>query len=58
MADAKQAKPEPVRLVVRVHIPSVDPNVVGELHAAVKEAVKPYAGAEIELSVLPIVRTM
>jgi len=58
MAEDKKVKVDPVRVIVRVHIPSVDPGLIGELHTLVKSVVKPYAGAEVELSVLPAVRVM
>jgi len=54
----KKIKVETVRVIVRVHIPSVDPGLIGELHTIIKNVVMPYAGAEVELSVLPAVRVM
>jgi len=58
MPEEKKVKVEPVRLVVRIHIPSVDPGLIGDLHSTVKAAVKSFSGAEIELNVLPTVRSM
>ena len=53
MAEQKKPKVELVRVIVRVHIPSVDPGEAGGVHAAITEAVSSFPAAEIELSIMP-----
>ena len=53
MATEKKTKVEKVRVIVRVHIPEVDPGEVGHIHATITEAVASFPAAEIEFSIMP-----
>jgi len=53
MPNEKKKKVYAVRLIARVQIPKIQPELVGEVHAAITEALAEYSGAEIELSLLP-----
>jgi len=57
MTDKKTKKVAPVRLTVRVHIPKIDPEYAGEVHAAITEALANFPDVEIELSLLPVLVT-
>lgn len=57
MADEKKAKVNPVRVIIRVQVPKIDPSLAGEVHAAITAALTPYKDAEIELSMMPTVPT-
>lgn len=51
------AQPKPVvdmtRLVIRIDVPSVDPQAVIELRAKIREILKEYPTALLDLSLLP-----
>jgi len=57
MAEAKQVKVKPVRLIVRVSIPEIAPGDAGSVHAAISEAIATYPKASIELSLGPTLPT-
>jgi len=57
MADEKKAKVNPVRVIVRVNIPMVDPQYAGTIHSLLTEALSHFKDAEIELSMMPTVPT-
>jgi len=57
VADEKKAKVNPVRVIVRVNIPTLDPGYAGLVHAKLTEALAEFKGAEIELSMMPTVPT-
>jgi len=49
-----KANPEDVaRVMIRVHLPEIDPARIAALRKEILAAVKEYPGAEVEVTVLP-----
>ena len=56
MAEQETVKMEPVRVMIRVNIPQVDPQDVAQLQQRIKALVKGYQGVDVEVTMLPVLQ--
>ena len=54
MTNPTADQPRPVRLIVRVHVPSVSPYEVADIQEGIRLVLTEYPTAEVESSMVPI----
>jgi len=57
MAENKKEPKKYGRVYIRVNMPKVETHLAGELHDRVSEVVKDFPGAEVEVSLMPLMPT-
>ena len=53
MTEPNNTTPTPVRLIVRVHVPSVSPYEVADIQEGIRLVLTEYPTAEVESSMVP-----